>query len=97
MCFGIGLTSTKSVRVERVCQGLGFRAPSCLAGKVANCAKPSRSEDVPVKADEMIKFACETDDESALDWCAITMEMIECSVYFVWIVKQPVTSVHFTH
>ena len=76
---------------------MGFRAPSCLAVKVANCAKPSRSEDVPVKAEEMIKFACETDDESALDWCAITMEMIECSVYFVWIVKQPVTSVHFTH
>ena len=24
-------------------------------------------EDVPVKADEMIKLACETDDKSALD------------------------------
>jgi len=26
-----------------------------------------KSEDVPVKSEEMIKFACETDDESALD------------------------------
>jgi len=26
-----------------------------------------KSEDVPVKAEEMVKYACETDDESALD------------------------------
>ena len=27
----------------------------------------SKSKDLPVKAEEMVKYACETDDESALD------------------------------